>query len=105
LLNGFDQNGKRRDSDQWYVQATYKLPTATKIGIAYGESTLDGNRNADAWNKLEDNMLTVGAYHPLTKSVNLVAEYSQVQSNLKGTANGKLENEAKTVSLGAILFF
>ena len=41
--DGFDNNGKSRDSDQWYVQATYALPTATKLGVSYGESTLEGN--------------------------------------------------------------
>ena len=104
LLNGFDAAGKRRDSDQWYVQATYALPTATKIGVAYGESTLDGNRGE--FKDIKHDMWTVGAYHPLTKSVNLVAEYSEAnnETNNRGaTANTDLK--AKTVSLGAILFF
>jgi short subunit fatty acids transporter len=73
------QAGKRRDSDQWYVQATYALPTATKIGVSYGESTLDGNRG-DAFRDIEDSMWTVGAYHPITKHLNLVAEYSVAET-------------------------
>jgi predicted porin len=105
LLNGFDANGKRRDSDNWYVQGTYALPTATKIGLAYGESTLDGNR-ADGFKDIEANMWTVGAYHPITKSVNLVAEYSVAKDKVDSrTAGADTDLKAKTVSLGAILFF
>ncbi len=104
LLNGFDNTGKRRDSDQWYVQATYALPTATKIGVAYGESTLDGNR-ADGFKDVKNDMWTVGAYHPLTKSVNLVAEYSEAEDKVNNRTGANTDLKAKTVSLGAILFF
>ncbi len=103
LAQGFDTNGKRRDSDQWYVQATYALPTATKLGVAYGESTLDGNRGE--FKDIKANMWTVGAYHPLTKSVNLVAEYSQAKDETNNRTAADTDLKAKTVSLGAILFF
>jgi len=44
----------------------------------------------------------VGAYHPLTKHLNLVAEYNSTEStNQAGTGN--MENDS--MSLGAILFF
>jgi hypothetical protein len=49
-------------------------------------------------------MWVVGAYHPLTKHLNLVAEYSQVKSEID-TAIGDVDGKSKTVSLGAILFF
>jgi predicted porin len=104
LANGFDQNGKSRDSDQWYVQATYALPTATKIGVSYGESTLDGN-SVDAFSEFENNMWTVGAYHPITKHLNLVAEYSEAEDKYDTRGGASLDAKAKTVSLGAILFF
>ncbi len=103
LNGGFDATGKRRESDQWYVQALYALPTATKIGVSYGESTLDGNSN-EALKEIKDSMWTVGAYHPITKHLNLVAEYSVVESDIKVTSSS-LEAKAKTISLGAILFF
>lgn len=103
LLDGFDAQGKRRDSDQWYVQATYALPTATKIGVAYGESTLDGNRGE--FKDVKHDMWTVGAYHPLTKSVNLVAEYSEANNEVNNRTTANTDLKAKTVSLGAILFF
>ncbi len=104
LYDGFDQNGKRRDSDQWYVQATYALPTATKIGVSYGESTLDGNR-VDGFKDIEDSMVTIGAYHPITKHLNLVAEYSQSERDVSNRGSADVKAKARTVSLGAILFF
>ncbi len=106
LNHGFDANGRSRDSDGWYVQGTYTIPGAgTKLGVSYGKSTLDGN-SGETLDELEDSMWTVGAYHPLTKHLNLVAEYSDVRSDFqrKG-ALSDLEGKAKTVSLGAILFF
>jgi len=97
--DGYDLNGKARDSEDWYVQATYVLPTATKIGVSYGESKLDGN-SGDEFGKYENNQWTVGAYHPLTKSVNLVAEYSDVEGKLDAS-----KGKSRTASFGAILFF
>ncbi len=104
LLNGFDAAGQTRDSDQWYLQATYTIPgVGTKLGASYGESTLDGNA-IDGFSEVQDSMWTVGAYHPITKHLNLVAEYSQSE---RETDNRVVTTsaEAKTISLGAILFF
>ncbi len=101
FLNGFDASGNSRDSDGWYAQATYVLPgVGTKLGVSYGESTLDFN-NSEGGGETEDSMWTVGAYHPITKHLNLVAEYSDQKNEVSGLRDGK----AKTVSLGAILFF
>jgi hypothetical protein len=50
-------------------------------------------------------MWTIGAYHPLTKHLNLVAEYSDVKRIAGGGSVAEVEGKAKTVSLGAILFF
>jgi hypothetical protein len=49
-----------------------------------------------------------GVYHPITKHLNLVAEYSEVKRKVSdGSASGDSSEtgKAKTVSLGAILFF
>jgi len=106
--NGFDANGKRRDSDDWYVQGTYTVPgVGTKLGVSYGESNLDRN-SADKGVGTDDyknKMWTVGAYHPLTKHVNLVAEYSDVKRESGDDLFVNTSGKAKTVSLGAILFF
>jgi predicted porin len=102
--DGYDSLGNSRDSDDWYVQATYTIPgPGTKLGVSYGESTLDGN-SVDAFNEYKNSMWTVGAYHPLTKHLNLVAEYSSAQSEVNGPGPD-LDGKSKTVSLGAILFF
>ena len=106
LVGGFDSQGNDRDSDGFYVQATYALPgVGTKLGVSYGESTLEGN-SVDTFNEVEDSMWTIGAYHPVTKHLNLVAEYSQSERELDNNgAAADLDGKAKTISLGAILFF
>jgi len=103
LKDGFSTDGKKRDSDGGYVQATYVIPTGTKLGVSYGISKLDDNA-VDAGKSLveENSMLTVGAYHPLTKHLNLVAEYSRVESEAHDTTSD-VENDV--FSVGAILFF
>jgi len=95
--------GKTRDSDGGYIQVTYALPTKTKVGISWGESNLDraSGESADSDIVKSNEMWTAGVYHPLTKHLNLVAEYSHVSSeNQRGQ-----ENTNNIGSLGAILFF
>jgi len=97
-------NIKSRDSYGGYLQATYVLPTKTKIGISWGESVLDLADGETGGTLVDTNsMTTVGIYHPLTKHLNLVAEYSNVQSDSHATGNPT--NTVNTGSLGAILFF
>jgi predicted porin len=101
--SGVTAAGKERDSDGGYVQATYVIPTGTKLGVAYGVSNLDtasGETNATLVE--ENERWTVGAYHPLTKHLNLVAEYNSTESTGQDSSN-KSENDS--LSLGAILFF
>jgi predicted porin len=94
---------KKRDSDGGYIQATYVIPTGTKLGVAYGVSNLDRGNSSDASTLLDKNdRWTVGAYHPLTKHLNLVAEYNKVESEGQSSAN---QTESDSFSLGAILFF
>jgi predicted porin len=94
-------SGNRRDSDGGYIQGTYVLPTKTKLGLAYGVSNLD-KLSSDATTLVDSNeRYTVGLYHPLTKHLNVVAEYN----NLKTEAHSGLQNESQTYSAGAILFF
>ena len=104
--DGYDAAGKSRDSDDYYVQGTYTLPgVGTKLGISYGKSTLDGNGAADALDEYSNRMWTVGAYHPLTKHLNLVAEYSDVKTTIDLDAAPSADGKSKTISLGAIMFF
>ncbi len=102
LMDGFASDGGRRESDGYYLQATYVMPTSTKLGISYGESKLDLARDESQSELVKQNrMTTIGAYHPLTKSINLVAEYSNVKSkNHLGDTN-----KSDIISVGGILFF
>ena len=94
--------GAKRDSDGGYVQATYILPTKTKIGVNYGKSNLDlAAGETGALVVSHNKRMTVGAYHPLTKHLNLVGEWSDVEAE----AHGGLKNEATSISAGAIMFF
>ena len=100
---GVTTGAKERDSDGGYIQATYVIPTGTKLGVAYGVSNLDtasGETNATLVD--ENERWTVGAYHPLTKHLNLVAEYNATESTGQTSSN---KAEQDTFSLGAILFF
>ena len=99
--NGVSGNSER-ESDGGYVQATYVIPSGTKLGVSFGSSKLDlasGETNASLVE--ENKRWTVGAYHPLTKHLNLVAEVNHLES----TAQDGAEQEADSISLGAILFF
>jgi predicted porin len=94
--------GNERDSDGGYIQGTYVLPTGTKLGVAYGVSNLD-LASGETNNSLidENKRWTVGAYHPLTKHLNLVAEFT----DLEAQSHDGTTNDSTKVSLGAILFF
>ena len=101
---GFDTSGVKRDNEDWYVQATYSLPgVGTKLGASYGESTNKGTTaNANAADEATKDMWTFGAYHPLTKHLNLVVEYSE--AGVQATRDSATA-DSKTISAGAILFF
>jgi len=105
LGDAFDTAGEARDSDGGYVQATYVIPMGTKLGVSYGVSKLDNNAVDSGAVRgtlvKENNMLTIGAYHPLTKHLNLVAEFSDVESKNYLSQS----NDSQTIALGAILFF
>lgn len=105
LLDAVDATGRERDSDGGYIQAGYTLPgIGTKLAVSYGESNLDENA-ADAGTNLvsKNSSWVVGAYHPLTKSVNLVAEFVRTESETDSGPASDVEED--TFSMGAILFF
>jgi hypothetical protein len=99
FANAFDTAGNKLNSDGYYVQTTYTLPGVnTKLGTSYGESKVKAGTGVVS---TESNMWTFGAYHPLTKHLNLVAEYSDEQTKSNNVQN----SNSKTMSAGAILFF
>lgn len=101
-------SGNKSDDKGGYVQGTYKLPgVGTKLGLSYGISKSDNASNALAGANVdrENKSWIVGAYHPLTKSLNLVAEYAQQKLETQAPGVADVDGKAKTISLGAILFF
>jgi len=104
LMDGYSADGGKRDSDGGYIQLSYVLPMKTKLAASWGRSNLDKANGESASNLVKSNeMSTVGLYHPLTKHLNLVGEYSRVESeNHAATAR---ENKSDIVSVGGILFF
>jgi predicted porin len=88
-----------------YVQGTFVIPNAgTKIGASWGTSKIKAPGSATLNAEFENESWIVGAYHPLTKHLNLVAEYVDTEyTNIQNYSgyNGK----ARTGSLGAIMFF
>ncbi len=102
FMEGYTVQGKQRKSDGGYVQATYVLPTKTKVGVAYGVSRLDRHATEAGTDLIKEvERVTVGLYHPLTKHLNLVAEYND--SDAQNQAGQ--ERTARTASFGGILFF
>jgi predicted porin len=100
--NGVDSSNNERESDGGYLQATYVIPSGTKLGVSYGTSKLDLASGETNSSLLEENKRwTVGAYHPLTKHLNLVAEFNHNESEAQDGADA----ESDVLSLGAILFF
>ena len=105
------RNGVKSDDNGGYVQATFVVPgIGTKLGASWGRSESEYTHGGSI--KVENESWIIGAYHPLTKSLNLVAEYTnqEIKGNASGTVgtysgtlSGKQQND--TISLGAILFF
>jgi len=103
LPNGlFNLAGEKSKDSGGYVQGTFVVPgIGTKLGASWGTSMTKG-----AAYDIESESYIVGAYHPLTKSLNLVAEYTNQEiTNSKATTTAVKKIENDTISLGAILFF
>jgi len=106
LLQGlFNANGVKSKDSGGYVQATFAVPgIGTKLGASWGAS-YSKSPTAGGFD-IENKSWIIGAYHPLTKSLNLVAEYTnQDIENKAVTTNTLKKTESDTISLGAILFF
>ena len=111
LVDALDGFGKERDTDGYYVQARWRAPAGTVLGVSYGESNLDetdwDKRTAQDdevrnFNLVETNSLFVlGAYHPVGEGMNLVAELSRVKSQ----AHNGNDGEEDVLAVGAIMFF
>ena len=115
LLDGIDHEGNERDSDGWYIQGRFRMPTGTLLGASFGESSLDetaydrcmrgigGGCAANPRYQLVDTNESwiVGLYHPVGEALNLVLEYTDTEAE---SHNG-ITNEDSTLAIGAIMFF
>lgn len=101
LLDGSSTDGQERDSDGFYIQATYK-PNKTKFGISYGESNLDLASGEAVSDLVQSNESTVvGIYHSLNDALTLVAEYTNTESE----AHNGNSAEEESFGIGGIMFF
>jgi predicted porin len=102
----FNGNGEKSKDDGGYVQGTFAVPgLGTKLGLSYGESNSKSDSGSATQFDIRNKSWIVGAYHPLTKSLNLVAEYTDQEVKDKDATSGAYKSDRKTISLGAILFF
>ena len=100
-------SGDTRKSSGGYVQATYKFDKL-KVGLSYGVSDLSlandeepGQINANPTLLKRNESGVIGLYYSLTKSVTLVGEYIDTESQ----AHGGNEAKERDYALGGILFF
>ena len=97
----FLTGGAETDDDGGYIQGTFTVPgVGTKLGLSYGVS--DSEQDGAGGLEVKNKSWVAGVYHPLTKSLNLVAEYTDGKLDLNG---GLGDIDYDTISLGAIMFF
>lgn len=92
-----------REGDGYYVQGTYTFNGKTKVGVSYGEGTLDdmGATALVGATEIERSLWTVGVYHDVSSWLRLVAEFNHGELEAGGTTNP----EADTFSVGGFLFW
>jgi len=104
LLDGFDLVGDERDSDGYYVQARYRMPMGTLLGVSVGESNLDQtnyDKSRTNSNLVETNeSWIVGLYHPVGEALNLVIEYTDTESE----AHNGNDADEESLAIGSIMF-
>ena len=76
VLPGFSATGTPEETSGYMAQATYKATPKLKLGVNFGHS------EQDVVTKVENDKVTLGAYYNLTKSMTLMAEYSNNESEL-----------------------
>jgi len=103
VLPGFDAVGTPEEVDGYMLQGTYTMGK-TRFGINWSENEFD------QISVHENQKLTLGIYYNLTASLQLLAEYSMMESEIPaGSAmslSGLAESdETEALAIGAILFF
>jgi hypothetical protein len=106
FFDGVAANGRKRDSEGYYVQGAYNVTERLKLVGSYGVSNLylasNEAQTADPAYLVRRNQSVIGAaYYHMTDWLNLVAEYAHTSSVAH---NGGSEKD-NTASAGVILFF
>ena len=91
------------EADGYYIQATYNISPATKIGLSYGETNQDNvtlvgavNNTGDSAIERSNELTTIGVYHDVNSWLKVVAEYNDQKSQLGNISN---------ISLGGFIFW
>jgi hypothetical protein len=91
------------EADGYYIQATYNVSAATKIGLSYGETNQDNvtlvgavNNTGDSAIERSNELTTLGVYHDVNSWLKVVAEYNDQHSEFGNTSG---------LSLGGFIFW
>lgn len=96
FVDAADTNGEARDSQGWFIQLSHQFGD-TKVGINYGESSVD-LAPADATNQVDtQTKVTLGVYHTLLPGLILTSEYSELSA--ENHQSEEIENRALSVGL------
>ncbi|MFT8769322.1 MAG: porin [Gluconobacter cerinus] len=102
LFDGISQSGRKRNSEGYYVQASYKILPRLKLVGSYGVSNLYQAAGEDNPSLVRRNQSEVGAlYYTLTDWMFLVGEYAHTESD----AHGPNHESDHTMSAGAMITF
>ncbi|CAI9120006.1 porin family protein [Brytella acorum] len=102
FFDGIAANGRKRDSEGYYVQMAYKILPKLKLVGSYGQSNLYQAPGEITPLLVRRNESEVGAaYYNLTDWLTLMAEYAHTTS----LAHGPDHNKDNTISVGAAIFF
>ena len=95
-------DGRKRDSNGYYIQGAYKVTSKLSLGASHGESRLHVARGEAFPTLVSKNRSTLfQSQYALTPWVNLVGEYTRTRSDAQNGNSAKSD----TTALGVILFF
>ncbi|MFT9063368.1 MAG: porin [Acetobacter persici] len=102
FFDGIANNGRKRASEGYYVQAMYNFTKKFKLVGSYGVSNLYQAPGENSSLLVRRNQSEVGAaFYSLTDWLNLVAEYAHTES----AAHGPNKESDNSASGGVILLF
>jgi hypothetical protein len=92
-------DGTPEEVDGYMGQITWTVIPTLRLGLNYSHNEMD------KVTPMENEKWTLGVYYNLTPSLTLLAEYSDMESELTNVAAGSNTDEAQNFNIGAILFF